>query len=67
MTDADMDKVLSSIKERLCNTLWETLGEHVVTLVDPEEETPSGPKVLQTIPPQESAVHEHLISLFSAV
>ena len=43
MVDVDVDKVLSSIKERSCDTLWETLGEHVVTLVDPEEETPSGP------------------------
>ena len=63
MMDADVDKVLSSIKERSCDTLWETLGEHGVTSVDPEEETPSGPKVLQTIPSQEPAVCEHLISL----
>ena len=63
MGSADMKTVLTSVMEPSCDTLRETLTERV-TLVDSEEDLPTGQEILQKLPPQTPAVREHCISLF---
>ena len=67
MTATDVDVVIHTIHEPSCVTLHQSLEEGRVTVVDPDEDMPTGQQVLSKLPLQNSAVKGHVITLFDSL
>ena len=67
MTAMEVDVVIHTIQKPSCVKLHQSLKEGRVTMVDPDEEMPTGKQVSSKLPPQNSAVKDHVITLFDSL
>ena len=67
MAAAKVNAVIHKIHEPACVTLCQSLEEGRVMVVDPDEEMPTSQQVLSKLPPQKSAMKDHVITLFDSL
>ena len=70
MAAADTKVVMACIKDHTCSHLRGLEYEKGATAVDPDEEIPSGPEVLQWLPPEKrytNTIRDHIISIFDHI
>ena len=64
---AEVNVVIHTIQEPSCVRLHQSLKEGRVTMVDLDEEMPTSQQVLSRLPPQKSAMKDHVITLFDSL
>ena len=67
MTATEVNVVICRIHEPSCVMLCQSLEEGRVTVVDPDENIPNSQQVLSKLPPQKSAMKDHVITLFDSL
>ena len=63
MAAAEGDLVIKCIHKPSCIMLCQSIEEGRMTVVDPDDDIPTGHEVLSQLPPQKPAIHEHCITL----
>ena len=70
MAAADIDIIMTCIKDRTCSYMRSIEHQEGATSIDPDDDIPSGPKVLEQLPPEKrytKEIKDNITSIFNHI